>query len=288
MRRKRLDRCWHRVDGLVVHSRALAPGDRSSTAGDLVLLHGLGLSGRYMRPLLRQLAVRYRVWAPDLPGVGPSPSPPRSLDLTDGARILARWMEVVGLDRPDLVAHSAGCLVARELAVWRPELLHRLVLLSPGPDPSRGGGWRQATRLILDGLQEPPSLLALAVLGFIRTGPQRILRSFLEALRANRTEQAHLTAQPEACPGGVADITRSTGLAQVPHPTLLVRGRRDPLVSDRWIATLSAGIPQATVVTHPTAGHAVNYSHPDQVARTIHTFLQACTADEPHDCGQRL
>lgn len=38
----------------------------------VVLVHGLGLSHRYMIPLAEHLAQRYQVWLPDLPGFGDS------------------------------------------------------------------------------------------------------------------------------------------------------------------------------------------------------------------------
>ncbi len=38
----------------------------------VVLVHGLGVSSRYMLPTLALLAPRYRVFAPDLPGFGHS------------------------------------------------------------------------------------------------------------------------------------------------------------------------------------------------------------------------
>ena len=35
-----------------------------------VLVHGLGMSGRYLAPTAERLAADFRVYAPDLPGFG--------------------------------------------------------------------------------------------------------------------------------------------------------------------------------------------------------------------------
>ncbi len=59
-----------------------------STAGQglaVVLLHGYAETSRMWRPIIPQLARRFRVIAPDLPGFGDSAIPDDGLDLTTAA-----------------------------------------------------------------------------------------------------------------------------------------------------------------------------------------------------------
>jgi pimeloyl-ACP methyl ester carboxylesterase len=47
----------------------------------VVLVHGLGLSGRYMLPTAEHLAPHFPVYVPDLPGFGDSEKPAQTLDV---------------------------------------------------------------------------------------------------------------------------------------------------------------------------------------------------------------
>src|SRR5215217_647908 len=61
--------------GCRVHARTWA-GSPGEQRAPVVLVHGLGLSSRYLAPLGRRLAaLGHRVLAPDLPGFGRSPKP---------------------------------------------------------------------------------------------------------------------------------------------------------------------------------------------------------------------
>ena len=67
-------RLWLRLwNGLRVHG-----GENLPAAGPFVLVHGVGVSGRYMLPVARVLARDHSVYVPDLPGYGKSGRPPRA------------------------------------------------------------------------------------------------------------------------------------------------------------------------------------------------------------------
>lgn len=66
---------WTQLDGLPVY--AVASKRNPARDGDVVPVHGLGLSGTYLMPTARELATDYRVWVPDPPGFGQPRSPAR-------------------------------------------------------------------------------------------------------------------------------------------------------------------------------------------------------------------
>jgi pimeloyl-ACP methyl ester carboxylesterase len=60
------------------YRRSMGPARlRHSGSCEIVLVHGLGLSGRYMLPLAARLAADHQVFLPDLPGFGDSSHPTR-------------------------------------------------------------------------------------------------------------------------------------------------------------------------------------------------------------------
>src|SRR5215213_1015797 len=97
--RRSVGTMWTVVDGTRMHARV------SEGLGDgpaVVLVHGLVVSGRYMIPTLKRLAVHHRVYAPDLPGFGKSGKPARAQDVPGLSDALAGWMRNLGLERAAL------------------------------------------------------------------------------------------------------------------------------------------------------------------------------------------
>ena len=120
---------------LRVHSRLR---DVMTNRDPIVLVHGRGIGSSSFVPLAARLSHHAPVFAPDLPGHGPSDPDARPLDVRELARALGAWMEVMGLRGAVVVGHSFGCQVALHLAAARPEFASRLVLMGPTADaPAR-------------------------------------------------------------------------------------------------------------------------------------------------------
>jgi 2-hydroxy-6-oxonona-2,4-dienedioate hydrolase len=64
---------------------------RSSASPPIVLIHGIGVSGRYLLPAAVRLAANVPVYVPNLPGFGLSSKPARVLSVTELADALAAW-----------------------------------------------------------------------------------------------------------------------------------------------------------------------------------------------------
>lgn len=139
---------------------------------DVVLVHGIGVSGRYFGPLAAELAGRARVVVPDLPGFGDSPRPSAPLSVEEHAQVVAGLVERLGLRRPVLVGHSMGAQVVTEVAVRRPDLTAGIVLVGPVADPRARSAVRQGLRLLRSVPYEPVRGALLQVREWLRTGPR--------------------------------------------------------------------------------------------------------------------
>ena len=110
---------WARVGKFLMHT--LTSKDLSNPAKPaLVLVHGLGVSGRYLIPTGRQLATTYRVYIPDLPGFGQSEKTHPALDLDELVQILVDYMDTQGLAQAHFYANSLGCQLTARLAALYP------------------------------------------------------------------------------------------------------------------------------------------------------------------------
>ena len=110
--------------------------DEHGQGEPLVLMHGGLVDARFFEPNLAALTERFHVYTPERRGHGRTPDVegPITYQLMADDTI-AFLDEVVG--RPaDLVGHSHGAFVAMLVAMLRPELVNRLVMISGGYDKS--------------------------------------------------------------------------------------------------------------------------------------------------------
>lgn len=100
----------------------------------LVLLHGLGQSGKKWEHLANRLAdSSWRVVVPDLLGFGRSPKPQwANYTVQEHTLAVLAMLRRRGVKSGSvLVGHSMGCLVAAHIAAIRPDLVKRLILYEP-------------------------------------------------------------------------------------------------------------------------------------------------------------
>ena len=107
---------------------------KTSGEGDsnVVLLHGLFGSGNNLGQIARGLKEDHRVHSVDLPDHGRSDwlSQP---SIQGYANCVAAWMDDQQLSNCCVIGHSLGGKVAMQLAINRPELIKRLVILDISP-----------------------------------------------------------------------------------------------------------------------------------------------------------
>jgi pimeloyl-ACP methyl ester carboxylesterase len=246
-----LESRWINVGDQLIHYRASTnPSNRNLSP--IILIHGLGVSSRYMMPTAERLAPHRTIYAPDLPGFGRSRKPPRPLNLTELADALAAWMELLVIDRAVLVANSIGCQIIVDLALRRPELVEHLVLVSPTVDSEARTVFRSFMRLLLDIPRERPSLGFIALLDYLRAGLGRTAQTFGYAIQ-DRIEE------------------RLQGVRQ---PVLIVCGERDPVVPERWAEELNQRLSTSQLVVIEGAAHAVNHNSPEQLTQVVLNFLK--------------
>lgn len=262
---KNLESMWTQVCGLLIHARvafhkddASLPHKDDASLPPIILVHGLGVSSRYMLPLARLLSAERTVYAIDLPGFGKSEKPRRVLNITEQADRLAAWMSANEIPRAVLLANSMGCQVVIDLALNRPDTVERIVLVSPTVDAWARSIFKQYLRLFLDIPREPLSLIFIALVDYLRAGLGRIAETFAYSLQDKMEEK----------------------LPHIYQPTLVVRGARDPLVSRRWAAEVARLLPQAHLLVIEKAGHGVNYNSPERLARAVFDFLKASSIEQ--------
>ena len=112
------------VDGLKLHY--LEAGSGSVV---VLLLHGYAETSRMWRPIIPELAKRFRVIAPDLPGIGDSDIPKDGLDMKSAAVRIHALARELGVSKARVVGHDIGLMVAYAYAAQFPAETEKLVLM---------------------------------------------------------------------------------------------------------------------------------------------------------------
>lgn len=223
---------------------------------DVVLVHGIGVSGRYFAPLVDALTGAARAVVPDLVGFGGSPRAGAPLGIAEHAAVVGALADRLGLERPVVVGHSMGAQVATELAVTAPGAVAGVVLLGPVADPRARSAAAQGRRLLRDVRHEPPRWVGAQVREYLRCGPRWYLATV-----------PHMLGYPTA-----------ERLAEVRVPVLLVRGEHDPVAPAAYLDDLAAAAPTARRVVVPRGGHLVQVAAPGLLTDAVLGLAAGCAA----------
>ncbi|MEV7574060.1 alpha/beta fold hydrolase [Pseudarthrobacter sp. NPDC089323] len=226
----------------------------AGTRPTYVLLHGIGVSHRYLARLHRELARAADVYTFDLPGFGNADRPRRRLRVEDFAAFVTAVLAEAGVRHYVAVGHSMGSQLAVELALQEPGQVSGAVLMGPVVDDSRNSVARQSLALARDALFSESLSANIIVFGdYFRAG-----------LRWYFTELPVMMEYP---------ITGR--LARVSQPVLVLRGAKDPIARRPWCARLAGVAPQGTAGEIPGQGHVFQHTAPGTAAETISGWVRA-------------
>ncbi|MCA2227130.1 SDR family oxidoreductase [Nonomuraea aurantiaca] len=253
----------------------------------ILLVHGYPDTHRVWDEVAERLRDRFHVVRYDVRGAGDSTAPRHTRDyaLHRLAGDLAAVLDAIGKPRVHLVGHDWGSLQGWD-AVTRPGIRDRIASFTSFGGPGlaqarhfmRHGRRRdvlsQAAKSWYIGAFRLPVLPELAWSTFMPRVLERSMRrgEGLEprpghpagTLRSDARNGLHLYRSNMAGGGDV-------GGPSVAVPVQLIEATRDPFVSPALLASLGQGVPE---FWHRkiAAGHWVQRSHPDVIARMIAEF----------------
>lgn len=258
-----------------------------------VYVHGLGGSSLNWTDLMHALRPQVDGWAVDLGGFGYSP-PPRDGDMTPagharGVVEFIEYLEASGRTQTrgpvHLFGNSMGGAVALQVAARRPDLVRSLTLISPAlPSLTITKGNVHLPVIAVPGVGERlvPKFMELDATARVRgsidatyADPSRVAPERLAEAAEEVTERDRLPYASDAFLRSLRGLLRSYAdlgpqrpwkLAQrVVCPTLVIYGRKDPLVDSRTAHRVTKHFRDAHVVVLPDSGHVSQMEHPEFV-----------------------
>ena len=231
----------------------------------LLFLHGAG-GLLPEEPLLTKLAERFHVFAPIWPGFGEEPGEELLEDMLDFTLHGLDLVEALGLERPHLVGHSMGGMIAAEMACLDNARFPKLTLLAPV------GLWLDA-HPIPDLFATPPWELPGLLFADPAAG-QKLLLAGLDfgndaALTRFMVDNARRLGSAGKILFPIPNRRLSKRLYRLRADTQLVWGREDRLVPPVYAARWQELIPRARLAWIDAAGHMLQLEQPAAVAAAI-------------------
>jgi len=219
----------------------------------VLFLHGWVGSWRYWVPAMQSASQRYRAYALDLWGFGDSDKHTDAYRLDAQVRLLAAFLDEMGIGKVALIGHGLGAVVGMLFSQHYPLAVDRLVAIAL------------------------PSEVA-AIHPRLRTDSPEKLASWLltPTLSTETARKEAPKADPAAIAASLDDMERLHLLDEIfkiEAPCLLVHGRNDPLVrlpSADLLARLPDNMHQ---IVFEQSGHFPMLDEPSKFHRLMNDFL---------------
>jgi pimeloyl-ACP methyl ester carboxylesterase len=245
---------------------------RAGSGPSLVMLHGAPSDSRTWQWMLPDLARDHTVVAWDAPGFGESSDIDDNWRAPEFADTLAAFIGALDLERPHLVGHSFGTMVALTLFARHPTVPVSLVLI--------GGyaGW--AGSLPADEVARRLEMfVGMADLGD-EFDPKAYPGLFSDLIPGDRDSALSTMMRQNIRPATIraaghigAETDLRPVLPTVNVPTLILHGAADARSPLANAEALDAAIPTSQLVVLPRLGHACVVEDPEACAAAIRQFV---------------
>lgn len=218
-----------------------AVGFRRQGSGEpLLFLHGGRVRARTFKRLIKQLAERHEVVAPDIPGYGDSPTPYKEWSFVDYAAFFDVFLAKLGLNDVTVVGYSMGGGIALNLAAQSKRVKKLVLIDASGLMLSEVKTSHHDMRRLWFYATHPWYASALGVL----------LRDYVAFLWAHRKDYRQLQHLQSIC----RQTSHGEAFRSITVPTVIIWGNQD------WIYPLAVAHEFQRRIPHSTL-HVVPGNH---------------------------
>ena len=253
------------------------------------LQHFTGTLDNWDPAVTDALASRREVILFDNAGIGRSTGKVPETVQDMAAHALA-FLDALGLERVDLLGFSLGGMVAQEVALARPSLVRKMLLVGTAPE-----GGEEIMRLEKP---EPKRIFASNLsasqrpvkLFFAPSASSQAAGEAFIARLAQRNQGREPVSGPEVAKAQLAAFRaweaftgeRFAKLRKIGQPCLVVSGVFDMLIPVRNSYLLSEHLPNAVLLTFPDSGHGSLFQFHESFIRQAAAFLASESQFAPY------
>ena len=250
-----------------------------------ILIHGWSSSNYALEPLMELLSKRYHVVAIDLPGYGESEILQERVSIKRYADLIAELIRQISDGPVILVGHSMGGMISLTAAIHTPEIIERIVCISP----TITGVLSTTTNLLvapINFIESTPigGFIVYGVESIIRGITDRMMREISFADRTKITDEEYAPLRRDArqrrggrtraeCFTAMRNNNLSGQLADIKTPILFIWGAEDNTVPLRDAGVVAEEMFDADLRIIPNAGHWPQFEAKLIVQKFIASFL---------------
>jgi pimeloyl-ACP methyl ester carboxylesterase len=194
------------------------------------------------------------------------------------------FVDALGITQVELLGYSLGGMVAQQIALDRPSLVRKMLLVATAPEG--GEDIMHMEKPELKKITDDPNLRGFQVLVKLFFAPSTSSQASGEAFAARLAERK-ADREPVSGPNvAKAQITafrawehfsgeRFAKLAQISQPCLVVNGVFDNMIPVRNSYMLSEHLPNAVLLTYPDSGHGSLFQFHKSFVRQASLFLDS-------------
>jgi pimeloyl-ACP methyl ester carboxylesterase len=234
----------------------------------LLLLHQSMLSLKEYSKMMPLLMSSYHVIAMDTLGYGQSDNPPEGFLIEDFALSVVHFLKTLGISRTSIVGHLTGSAIAAEVAVTKPDIVDKLILLDLPflPPEPRQVALRDPMYGHLEIKQDGSHMMKiwqffLSSLGRVTVTAENVNTAVIASLQAGPYD-AHL---------GLWKYEMEKRLPLIKVPTLLVSGTEAR--RQEYIHTAKELIPRCKFMTLEGGGELIPLEKANECSQVILEFL---------------
>ena len=192
------------------------------------------------------------------------------------------FADALGITQVDLLGYSLGGMVAQQIALDRPSLVRKMILIATAPEG--GEDVMHMEKPELKKITDDPNLPGLQKLVKLFFAPSRSSQAAGEAFvarLAERKEDLEPLSGPKVAMAQIAAFRgwehysgeRFANLAKISQPCLVVNGIFDNMIPVRNSYMLSEHLPNAMLLAYPDAGHGSLFQFHDSFVKQASSFL---------------
>jgi pimeloyl-ACP methyl ester carboxylesterase len=260
------------IDGAKIAYRRIGNGR------PLVVLNGFAATSADWDPsFIDRLASSNELILLDNRGIGRSTDNGQPFDLAKLADDAARIIEMLGIERVNVLGWSMGGFIAQRLALQPPDRINKLILLSTDPgganaDLASADVWSKLIDMSGTPQEQARRLLSLV---FPRAIVESIYREFGDIVAAARAQLSTDLVNRQVA---AMDAWHRTGIGnrvrEINVPVLVATGTADIVIPPSNALRLVNAIPGAWLAQFNGGGHAFMFQYPRPLADLINNFLE--------------
>ncbi|TXK83598.1 alpha/beta hydrolase [Paenibacillus sp. N3.4] len=256
-----------------------SPSDHNNTSSkpSVIFIHGIGLNSFLWEPLWSYLSNKYNIIVYNLPGHGLEPEPSSPITWNSLCRQVISIIDLSIINKFHLVGHGIGANLAIKIALYCPERIESLNLISlSGFNRSAylQREMEEQTHLIenIDRTELVEHLIPSLTVNYKRPDVHSLIRDALHHVSSSSYIQLLKL---------IADNNTIHDLASLTQPTLMLSGEKDPVYTPVISAINSSYIEKGRFFIVPNASNLTFLDQPEWTAYWLKNHIDSTVPEAP-------